>query len=219
MLSLTYARWTDDVDSRTNRYVRRWMRHFPLLRATCVENWLDDLREATLPTWVHPLSTGERNLLVDAHWRVHAGRRPCEPEAFDGLVLALEELILAAQQASPVGAAFVRLSYRAPIDSPVGLDGDMQVVHAFDVAADRSPELDLRLARTRVEVALSADTEPKVYFVLEGRGSIVVGEERRSVGHGEAAFAPAGAPHGVENDSDGDLVCLVFMAPHPSSPG
>jgi hypothetical protein len=127
VLSVTYARWTDDVDSRTNRYVRRWMRHFPLLRATCTESWLDDLAEVTLPTWVHPLTPNERDLLVDAHWRLQAGRRPCDPEAFDGIVLALEELILAAQRTSAVGAAFVRLGYRAPLDSPIGLDGDLQV--------------------------------------------------------------------------------------------
>jgi hypothetical protein len=127
MLSLSYARWTDDIDSRTNRYVRRWMRHFPLLRATCVEHWLDDLREVVLPTWLRPVTASERDLLIDAHWRREAGRRPAEPDTFDGVVLGLEEQILAAQKASPLGAAFVRLGYRAPIDSQVGLEGDMQV--------------------------------------------------------------------------------------------
>lgn len=59
-------------------------------------------------------------------------------------------------------------------------------------------------------------TNDKVYYILRGAGRVLVGEERRSLGEGDIAFAPAGVPHGVENDSDGDLVCLVFMAPHPS---
>ena len=55
---------------------------------------------------------GERDLLVDAHWRLQAGRRTCAPAAFAGLVLALEELILAAQKTSAVGAAFAALYHR-----------------------------------------------------------------------------------------------------------
>jgi hypothetical protein len=125
--SMSYARWTDDVDSPANLYVRRWMRHFPLLRATCVENWIDEIREAVLPTWTQPLTAMERDLLIEAQWRRELGRRPADPDAFNTLIVGLEERILTAQTASPVGAAFVRLGYRAPTDSPVGLEGDLQV--------------------------------------------------------------------------------------------
>ncbi len=119
--------WTDDVDSRTNEYVRRWMRHFPLLRATCIESWLERLEEATVPTRLYRLDAGERDLLVEAHWRSHTGQPPPESPLYDPLTEGLEELVRWAQERSPVSAAFVRTGFRAPIDSEPGLDADLQV--------------------------------------------------------------------------------------------
>lgn len=126
MLSLALA-WPDDVDSRTNNYVRRWMRHFPALRDTCVEAWIEELAPVSLPTAVRQLTADERDLLVEDHWRREINRPGCEPDAFDSLFLGLEELVLQAQLQSPVGAAFVRIGTRAPLDSPLGAEADMQM--------------------------------------------------------------------------------------------
>jgi mannose-6-phosphate isomerase-like protein (cupin superfamily) len=57
----------------------------------------------------------------------------------------------------------------------------------------------------------------KVYLVVEGSGSFVVGDERLALSGGEAVLAPASSPHGVENDSGERLVVLVFMAPPPGA--
>ncbi len=103
------------------------MRHFRLLRDTCVEHWVEALSHVTLPAYLRQLTSTERDLLVDAHWRRQTGHRPVEPSSFDHLVVGLEELVLNAQDASPVGAAFVRLGFRAPIDSPLAQEGDLQV--------------------------------------------------------------------------------------------
>lgn len=119
--------WRELVDSRTNDYVRRWMRHFPGIRATCIEQWIQDLVAASVPTWVHPLSAAERDLLVDEHWRRVTERPGHEPEEFEAIVEALEKDILEAQEVSNVGAAFVRLGSRAPLDSPLLLEGSLQV--------------------------------------------------------------------------------------------
>ena len=59
------------------------------------------------------------------------------------------------------------------------------------------------------------DESDKVYFVLEGNGKFTVGSEERQLGLDEVTIAPAGEPHGVVNDSDQNLVVLVFMAPKP----
>jgi quercetin dioxygenase-like cupin family protein len=56
----------------------------------------------------------------------------------------------------------------------------------------------------------------KVYFVLEGRCRCTIGEEEYALAAGESCAARAGEPHGVVNDSDGDTILLVFMAPHPT---
>ena len=58
--------------------------------------------------------------------------------------------------------------------------------------------------------------EDKLYFVLDGVGSFIIGEETRELGHGEIIFAPAGSEHGVRNISDARLTLLVFMTPNPN---
>lgn len=119
--------WREVVDSRTNDYVRRWMRHFQTLRATSIERWIQPLAAVSLPTWVHPLTAAERDLLVDEHWRRLTERPGHEPEEFEQVLEALEKDILEAQEESDVGAAFVRLGTRAPLDSPIFIEGSLQV--------------------------------------------------------------------------------------------
>ena len=58
----------------------------------------------------------------------------------------------------------------------------------------------------------------KIYYILRGEAKVVVGTESRRLGAGELVLAPAGAPHGIANESALDAVCLVFMAPHPRPP-
>lgn len=119
--------WRELVDSRTNDYVRQWMRHFPAIRATSIESWIQPLAAAALPTWIHPISPAERDLLVDEHWRRQTDRSGHESEEFESIVEALEKDVLEAQEESDVGAAFVRLGTRAPLDSPLFQEGSLQV--------------------------------------------------------------------------------------------
>jgi mannose-6-phosphate isomerase-like protein (cupin superfamily) len=55
--------------------------------------------------------------------------------------------------------------------------------------------------------------QDKFYFVVEGTGRFVVGDEIRVSGEGTAVWAPAGVPHGVRNDTNERLVLLVGIAP------
>lgn len=63
--------------------------------------------------------------------------------------------------------------------------------------------------------AHSHEGSDKVYYVLEGTGTISIGSESRSVGPGTAVLAPSGEPHGVVNPGPERLRLLVFMAPLP----
>ena len=56
----------------------------------------------------------------------------------------------------------------------------------------------------------------KVYYVLEGAGRFTVSDEERDLPQGHAVIAPAGEPHGVQNETQEYLVLLVTMAPRPS---
>jgi mannose-6-phosphate isomerase-like protein (cupin superfamily) len=62
------------------------------------------------------------------------------------------------------------------------------------------------------------DEAAKVYYVLEGEGTFLVGSEERTLGPGNAVLAAAGEEHGVRNASGGRLVLLVLMAPNPNHP-
>src|SRR6476620_5454016 len=53
----------------------------------------------------------------------------------------------------------------------------------------------------------------KFYFVLNGVGSFVVGEEERTVAAGAVVIAPAGVPHGVTNIGAERLSLLIGIAP------
>jgi quercetin dioxygenase-like cupin family protein len=61
----------------------------------------------------------------------------------------------------------------------------------------------------------SHDGNDKIYQVLSGEARVTVGSETTSAGPGDIVLAPSGSPHGIANESQDDLVCLVFMAPHP----
>jgi len=55
----------------------------------------------------------------------------------------------------------------------------------------------------------------KVYYVVDGTPTLVIGDEERVLSPGEVAYAAPGVAHGVRNDTDTEAVCLVFMAPLP----
>ena len=57
--------------------------------------------------------------------------------------------------------------------------------------------------------------QDKVYVVLEGRGRFSLDGAEASLEAGEAIVAPAGAAHGVVNDSGARLLLLVVVTPPP----
>jgi mannose-6-phosphate isomerase-like protein (cupin superfamily) len=65
----------------------------------------------------------------------------------------------------------------------------------------------------RVHVHQGAD---KIYVVLEGIGTFRIGDEERDLGPETAVLAPASVEHGVQNNGEGRLTLLVFMAPNPN---
>ena len=58
----------------------------------------------------------------------------------------------------------------------------------------------------------SPHTEDELYYVIAGRGSITVGDERRPVQAGSLIFVPASVPHRFEGITE-RLDVLVFFGP------
>lgn len=59
--------------------------------------------------------------------------------------------------------------------------------------------------------------QDKLYYVLEGAGEAVVGEERSAVAAGDLVLAPAGVSHSMRNPGPARLVVLVVFAPPPAA--
>lgn len=57
------------------------------------------------------------------------------------------------------------------------------------------------------------DHDEEAFYVLAGRGSFVVGEERRELGPGDFVIVPRGAPHALAKVGDEDLRMLVICSP------
>jgi mannose-6-phosphate isomerase-like protein (cupin superfamily) len=55
----------------------------------------------------------------------------------------------------------------------------------------------------------------KVYVTLSGAPTVQIGDETRPLPVGQAAYAPAGVPHGVLNDTPFRATLLVFQARTP----
>ena len=57
--------------------------------------------------------------------------------------------------------------------------------------------------------------QDKLYFVLEGRGNVIVGDTTECVKAGDLVLAREGVPHAVENTGPENLVVMAVMAPPP----
>lgn len=53
------------------------------------------------------------------------------------------------------------------------------------------------------------------FYVLEGEGTVEIGEERERVGRDTLVESPARIPHRWVNDGQGDLRLLVVKVPRP----
>jgi mannose-6-phosphate isomerase-like protein (cupin superfamily) len=86
------------------------------------------------------------------------------------------------------------------------------------VALARTPRVQLDLYCVQPGQQQAAHThadQDKIYVVLEGRGRFVRDGVEETLESGEALVAPAGAVHGLVNDSEAPLVALVIVAPPP----
>lgn len=84
------------------------------------------------------------------------------------------------------------------------------------LASTERAQLDLYCLEPGQEQAPHAHADQdKIYYVVEGRATAVVGGQEVALEPGEAVVAPAGIPHGLRNGSDARLVALVVVSPPP----
>jgi mannose-6-phosphate isomerase-like protein (cupin superfamily) len=53
----------------------------------------------------------------------------------------------------------------------------------------------------------------EIYYVLEGRGTLRLGDEALSVSPGDAVLIPPGTPHNIQNTGAGELRILCICSP------
>lgn len=56
----------------------------------------------------------------------------------------------------------------------------------------------------------------KIYFVISGCGTFLIGDEEAELSANQVILAAAGAVHGVRNLSHERLMILVLMSPNPN---
>lgn len=84
-------------------------------------------------------------------------------------------------------------------------------------------ELPFSVAVARVEPGKQSYAhyleQVEVYYIMEGRGLMHVGEETAEVGPGDAVYIPAGASQWIENRGETDLVFIAVVSPPWSEEG
>lgn len=66
------------------------------------------------------------------------------------------------------------------------------------------------------EHALHAhEGQDKLYVILEGSGTVEIGDQSEVLSAGDAAFAPSGVVHSIRNSGAQRLVVMTVMAPPP----
>jgi mannose-6-phosphate isomerase-like protein (cupin superfamily) len=95
--------------------------------------------------------------------------------------------------------------------------GDSSFLQELLRPSEETPAIRYSLARA--EVAPGRSTLPhrlktaEVYFVLEGRGLMHVGEETAEIGPGQAVYIPPGQVQFIENAAAGRLAFLCIVDP------
>ena len=74
----------------------------------------------------------------------------------------------------------------------------------------------LAIARLAPGKTLEAHVDPmeEIYFILSGRGEMMVAGETKEVKPGDAIWIPAGSEHHLINSGEGDCLILVVASPH-----
>ena len=73
--------------------------------------------------------------------------------------------------------------------------------------------LELGLYAPRGEDPQTQHDQDEVYVVMQGQGTLAVGEERHEFGPGDALFVPAGAVHRFEGFTPDLVLWVVFYGP------
>ncbi len=59
--------------------------------------------------------------------------------------------------------------------------------------------------------------QDEIFIIMDGTGTITVGDEAVRVGPGSLVYAPADIKHGIEPDRDGRMVMVFVKAPGRSA--
>ncbi len=59
--------------------------------------------------------------------------------------------------------------------------------------------------------------QDKLYVILEGSGTVQIGEQTELLSAGDVAFAPAGVMHSIRNPGPLRLVVMAILAPPPTN--
>ncbi len=103
-----------------------------------------------------------------------------------------------------------KMSEQIPADNPHGVD----VRRVYDSEYALSSVITMKPGEKLIRHITPVDV---FFYVLEGSGTVEVGEEKKTVSTDTVIESPAGIPHCWYNESTKDLRVLVVKVPRPTS--
>jgi len=103
-----------------------------------------------------------------------------------------------------------KMSEQTPADNPHGVD----VRRAYDSKYALSSVITMKPGEKLIRHITPVDV---FFYVLEGSGTVEVGEERKPVSADTVIESPSGIPHCWYNESKENLRVLVVKVPRPTA--
>ena len=105
----------------------------------------------------------------------------------------------------------VKVTETPPMKNPHGVDARK----LLDAAEAQVIHIELKPGEALVRHITPVDV---FFYVLEGTGTVEIGDETARVGADTLVESPAGIPHRWVNDGDGPFRVLVAKTPRPVEP-
>ena len=111
--------------------------------------------------------------------------------------------------------AYTRNEREYPWEYSPGEEGDENAIRWRTLlSGERTPSRSVSMGTLELPPGSSLDAHhhapPEVYFVTDGRGTLLIGNEQRAVRAGDVVYIPGDHVHGIKNTGD-DLLKLVWM--------
>jgi len=120
------------------------------------------------------------------------------------------------------GEAYARNESEYPWEYEPGEEGREDIIRWRTLlSGERTPTRSISMGILELPPGSRLDAHhhapPEVYFVTDGSGNLLIGDEQRAVRAGDVVYIPGDHVHGIKNTGD-ELLKLMWMFPTDTWP-